>query len=258
MSPPVFSVIVLAQSLVFCVELCGTLFVLFYSFFWQLDLPSIYGFWSPIWNLKITASELHTFQVLLTKKIYQNRSWIYLTEVKFLKLILLKKSHHQQFLNEIKTHILLTFCDYKIISSSKEDLWIKVKVIVTGVSLPHLCFVIQIKCYCILVVYNSQIVPSESKTNYKKITKNSKLFYHVTYSLGFGVGLGLGLWCIMPLSTISHWQTFSHNVVSSTPLWVGFELLTLVVIGTDCIGSYKSNYHMITAMIAPINCLRIL
>jgi hypothetical protein len=28
--------------------------------------------------------------------------------------------------------------------------------------------------------------------------------------------------------------------------WVGFELTTLVVIGTDCIGSWKSNYHTIT------------
>ena len=28
--------------------------------------------------------------------------------------------------------------------------------------------------------------------------------------------------------------------------WVGIELKTLVVIGTDCIGSYKSNYHTIT------------
>jgi len=28
--------------------------------------------------------------------------------------------------------------------------------------------------------------------------------------------------------------------------WVGFELTTLVVIGTDCIGSYESNYHTIT------------
>ena len=31
--------------------------------------------------------------------------------------------------------------------------------------------------------------------------------------------------------------------------WAGFELTTLVVIGsdyTDCIGSYKSNYHTIT------------
>jgi hypothetical protein len=27
----------------------------------------------------------------------------------------------------------------------------------------------------------------------------------------------------------SHWQTISHNVVSSTPTWVGFELTTLVV-----------------------------
>jgi hypothetical protein len=28
--------------------------------------------------------------------------------------------------------------------------------------------------------------------------------------------------------------------------WAGFELTTLVVIGTDYMGSYKSNYHMIT------------
>ena len=28
--------------------------------------------------------------------------------------------------------------------------------------------------------------------------------------------------------------------------WAGFELTTLVLIGTDCIGSYKSNYHTIT------------
>ena len=28
--------------------------------------------------------------------------------------------------------------------------------------------------------------------------------------------------------------------------WAGFELTTLVVIGTNCIGSYKSNYHMTT------------
>jgi hypothetical protein len=28
--------------------------------------------------------------------------------------------------------------------------------------------------------------------------------------------------------------------------WAGFELTTLVVRGTDCIGSYKSNYHTIT------------
>jgi hypothetical protein len=47
-----------------------------------------------------------------------------------------------------------------------------------------------------------------------------------------------------------HWQTLSHSVVSSTPPWTGFELTTLVLIGTDCIGSYKSNYHTITAKTA--------
>ena len=32
---------------------------------------------------------------------------------------------------------------------------------------------------------------------------------------------------------------------------VGFELTTLVVICTDCIGSYKSNYHAITTTMPP-------
>jgi hypothetical protein len=34
-------------------------------------------------------------------------------------------------------------------------------------------------------------------------------------------------------------------------VWVGFKLTMLVVIGTGCIGSYKSNYHTIT--MAPFN-----
>ena len=29
-------------------------------------------------------------------------------------------------------------------------------------------------------------------------------------------------------------------------VWTGFKLTTIVVIGTDCTGSYKSNNHMIT------------
>jgi hypothetical protein len=48
----------------------------------------------------------------------------------------------------------------------------------------------------------------------------------------------------------SHWQTWSHNVVSSTP-WAGFELTTLVLICTDCIGSCKSNYYVITPTTTP-------
>jgi hypothetical protein len=33
--------------------------------------------------------------------------------------------------------------------------------------------------------------------------------------------------------------------------WMGFKLTTLVVIGTDCIGKYKSNYHTIMTTTAP-------
>ena len=45
----------------------------------------------------------------------------------------------------------------------------------------------------------------------------------------------------------SHWQMLSHNVVSSTPRLRGFEL-----IGTDCMGTYKSKYHEITTTTNPI------
>jgi hypothetical protein len=49
----------------------------------------------------------------------------------------------------------------------------------------------------------------------------------------------------------SHWQTLSHNVVSSTPRLSGLVLTTLMVIGIDCTGRYKSNYHTITTTTAP-------
>ena len=90
------------------------------------------------------------------------------------------------------------------------------------------------------------------------------------------IAIGLGLWCLTLLSTIfqlyrggqflleetgvpeenhrpvaSDQQTWSHNVVSST--WTGFKLTTLVVIGTDCTGSCKSNYHTITTTMATIS-----
>ena len=45
--------------------------------------------------------------------------------------------------------------------------------------------------------------------------------------------------------TASDWQILSHNVVLSTPRLSGIRLTTLVVIGTDCIGSCRSNYHTI-------------
>ena len=86
------------------------------------------------------------------------------------------------------------------------------------------------------------------------------------------LGLVLELLCLKPLLTIiqlyswwrkpeypekttdlcKSWQTLSHNVVSSTPCVREFELKTLVVIGTDWIGSFKSNYRTIMTTMAPM------
>ena len=53
-------------------------------------------------------------------------------------------------------------------------------------------------------------------------------------------------------SVTSHWQTLSHKLCRVHLIWAGFELTMLVVIGTDCVASYKSNYHIITATRTPI------
>jgi len=55
--------------------------------------------------------------------------------------------------------------------------------------------------------------------------------------------IGLVLWCLMPLSTIFQ----LYGGIS----FIGRGLSTLVMIGTDCIDSYKSNYHTITTTTAP-------
>jgi hypothetical protein len=47
----------------------------------------------------------------------------------------------------------------------------------------------------------------------------------------------------------SHWQTLSHNVVSSTPHHE--QGSNSQMIGTDCIGSCESIYNTITTTIAP-------
>ena len=39
-----------------------------------------------------------------------------------------------------------------------------------------------------------------------------------------------------------------YHIMLHTSPWSRFELTTLVVMGTDCMGSCKSNYHTITAL----------
>jgi hypothetical protein len=51
-----------------------------------------------------------------------------------------------------------------------------------------------------------------------------------------------------PRPVASHIMLYRVDLV-----WAVYKLLKLMVIGTDCIGSNKSNYHMITTMYGPFN-----
>jgi hypothetical protein len=93
--------------------------------------------------------------------------------------------------------------------------------------------------------------------------------------LSFYCLVWLVLWCLTPLSTIFqlyhggqfYWWRKPEDREKTTDLaqvttklyhlmfyispYSRFELTTLLVIGTDCIGSCKSNYHTITATTTP-------
>ena len=129
-------------------------------------------------------------------------------------------------------------------------------------------------CWSIFIRVNGERL--NSTTNWQTLSHevilSTSLNTRVNFFLWCG-GLGRGVWYLTPLSTMfqfnwwrkveyprenhrpvaSHWQSLSHNIASSTPhrYWEEFKLTTLVMIGTDCISSCKSNYHMITPTTAP-------
>jgi hypothetical protein len=58
-------------------------------------------------------------------------------------------------------------------------------------------------------------------------------------------------WC---KGIIKSWLFKEKNLccIECTLPWAGFELTTLMVIGTDCINSCKSNYHTTTTTTVPL------
>ena len=116
-------------------------------------------------------------------------------------------------------------------------------------------------------------------SNHFKLFKNN-MFIGISVADICWYELGLGFWgygYFTPLSTkfnyimvvsfigAGNWSTqrkpltcrksltnfITQCCIKYTSPWAGFELTSLVVMGTDCTGSCKSNYHTITTMMAP-------
>jgi len=72
-------------------------------------------------------------------------------------------------------------------------------------------------------------------------------FFSCIVAVGF---IGGGNQSAQQMSKVRQTTCISHDVVSSTPCLS--RIRTLVVIGPDCIGSCKSNYHTITFTTIPL------
>jgi len=140
----------------------------------------------------------------------------------------------------------------------------------------------MISCY-LLCIFNLDIVKirltkkcsainlrSTEQRNSSEVRSQRNYFKLSSYTLQINEAwLGLDLWCLTPLSTLFQlyrsgqfyfWRKQEdpekttvlsqvtdklYHIMLYTAPWTGFELTTLLVIGTDCKGRCKSNYHTI-------------
>jgi hypothetical protein len=91
------------------------------------------------------------------------------------------------------------------------------------------------------------------------VNKIQDVITYTVMKVGWSVGFMVFNATFNYISAISWWSVprrkpprfITQCCIEYTSPWRGFELTTLVVIGTDCTCSCKSNYHTITTTTAP-------
>jgi hypothetical protein len=80
---------------------------------------------------------------------------------------------------------------------------------------------------------------------------NSTFVYNAIYSFVPSANSNAILMTTIQIYKSANFITYCCTCIEYTLPWAGFKLITLVIIGTDCTGSCKSNYHTITTMMTP-------